>query len=345
MIRLNRFDSWRKTGARLAVAWLCVSPLLITSCSIKTTSDRAIALEQRNFTKVPYGTQAKIIKELLQQNRFTQIEQILNDAIQSQLLTRGGSWYAAAVLDRAFTKPDPQLLIALDSWVRQDPRSSLAYAARGYFYYHYAWSFRGNEYTNKTPKKALQKYWKQLTLCAEDIQQALSIDSENPLALLYVLRLGRNTKMSLETFNQYFAKATAMVPFFLQAYQEKSLYLAPNWYGDATSMLNFVNKSVSSAPRGTAIPLLLPQAHNGICNYRRDCQKSQYFKEPKVWQDIETSYLHLIEDFPQSGVYAYWFAKNARKAGKTKIARQYYELALRREPNNKMIKSKADLFR
>ena len=74
-------------------------------------------------------------------------------------------------------------------------------------------------------------------------------------------------------------------------------------------------------------------------------EKSEYYRRAEVWQDIESSYMRLIEDFPRSGVYAYWFAQRARKAGKMRIAKQYYRLALSREPNNKTILDKASLFK
>lgn len=344
MLKLSQFKIISKNGCKLAALWFCLSPFLIASCQVQAQNNY-LTLNQTAFATVKYEAQANTIKELLRQNKFAQVEQILAEALAKRLLTRGGSLYAAAVLDRVFAELDPQLLIFLDRWVQQNPQSSLAYTARSYFYYFYAWSFRGNKYTNKTSERALQEYTRQLTLCAKDIQQALSINQKNPLALFSALRLGRNGGMPLEIFNQYFERLTAIVPFFNQAYQEKSLYLAPNWYGDSMTMLNFAKTSSISAPRGTAIPLLLPQAHDNLCNYERNCNKSEYYQQPLVWQDIEDSYLRLIEDFPRSGVYAYWFAKKARRAGKTKIARKYYEMALRREPDNKLIRSKQKQFR
>ncbi|MEM7590301.1 MAG: DUF4034 domain-containing protein [Cyanobacteria bacterium P01_A01_bin.83] len=304
-----------------------------------------VNIEQQNFAAIPYEKQAKIIAKLLQENKFVRIEQIINDALQNKLLTRGGSLYGAAILDRLFKQANPDIIVFLNRWIEQRPNSSLAYTARSYFYYFYAWSFRGNKYINLTQENAIQKYLQQLDLSNKDIKQALRLDSENPLALLLLMRIGRNTQISEEIFNQYFEKVTAIVPFFFQAYQEKRAYLAPEWNGDAMTMLSFAKQSTMAAPRGTAIPLLLPQAHNRLCNYRRSCQKSKYYSEPLVWQDIEKSYLRLIEDFPRSGVYPYWFAKKAKQAGKTKIARQYYELAIRREPHNKLIRSKAKLYR
>ena len=45
--------------------------------------------------------------------------------------------------------------------------------------------------------------------------------------------------MSLTEFDRYFTRTTEIVPFFNQAYQEKALYLAPNWHGDTVSLLVF----------------------------------------------------------------------------------------------------------
>ena len=83
---------------------------------------------------------------------------------------------------------------------------------------------------------------------------------------------------------------------------------------------------------------------SSVCGYYPKRSKCEYYNEPFIWQDIEESYLRLIKDFPYSGVYAYWFARIAKQAGKTEIAKKYYKLAIEQEPNNKLIQSKAKIY-
>lgn len=292
-----------------------------------------------NFAVIKYEEQAKIIVNLIQQGQFQQVEQILNDAIQNQTLTRGGFLYAGSILDNIFIDVQPNLLDYLNRWIEQYPDSSLAYTVRAYFYYNYAWSIRGGNYIQKTPEDKIRGYLEQLSLCADDINQALKLDPDNPLALLYVLRIGRNTNMSRAVFEQYMNKATSVVPYYIRAYQEKSIFLAPNWHGSEAALLNFVRKTVATAPEETALPLLLPQAHQDLSKYGGR-NRRQYYNQPQVWNEIEQNFLRLIEDFPRSGIYCLWFAEMAEDAGKEKIAMKYYALALEREPNNSTIQKK-----
>ena len=41
------------------------------------------------------------------------------------------------------------------------------------------------KYTNRTPEEAIQKYIQQIVLCRDDLDRALSLDPDNPLALFF----------------------------------------------------------------------------------------------------------------------------------------------------------------
>lgn len=88
----------------------------------------------------------------------------------------------------------------------------------------------------------------------------------------------------------------------------------------------------ANAPRGTAIPLIVAQAHQSLC--LRYPNKRRYYNREDVWRDIEDSYMRLIEDFPQAGWYPFWFAEVAKEAGRDEVAAQYFRMAQEREPDN-----------
>ena len=174
-----------------------------------------IALE----TTVTFEVQAKHVRELLKQRRFPQVEQIVDRAVKDRTLTRGGSFYGVVLLDYAFSEEfDPSLLAVLDDWVEQSSNRSLAHTARSSFYYHYAWKMRGDRFSSKTPEKAMRDYSRLLAASKADIETALELDPNNPLALFWMLRLGRNQSMPLEVFDEYFERVGQQVPFFLQAF-------------------------------------------------------------------------------------------------------------------------------
>ena len=327
--------------------------ILLTSCNFpsvnkkypftNTNSNYQQISTKYKTSSIIYEKQAKIIKQLLSQFSFQEVEDILEKSIKKQTRSRGGFLYVSSVLSVLADQVDLSLLESLDSWIEQYPESSLAYTVRGYLYYQYAWNIRGKRYVDKTPQDQIREYRRILKLCAEDIAQAIELDSENPLALLYILRVGRNVGMPRDDFEYYFSEATSVVPQFIQAYQEKSLYLAPNWHGNETELLNFARKTVASAPRGTALPIVLPQAHERISKQKK-YNRRDYYNQPQVWNEIEQSYLRLIKDFPRSGFYSLWFAEAAEDAGKYQIAWQYYVIAQQREPSNDLIRRKVFKF-
>lgn len=130
----------------------------------------------------------------------------------------------------------------------------------------------------------------------------------------------------------YFTKAVQTYPHFIQAYQEKAIDLQPQWGGNEQELLRFVRNAAETAPRGTAIPLIVTQSHKSLA--KRSLSKRLYYNRADVWRDLETNYMRLIEDFPQAGWYALWFAETAQDAGRQEIAEQYFKLAQEREPDN-----------
>lgn len=317
------------------------------SFSGSLVQDNSLALiaetPENNPELMLFEDQAEILVNNLSQGRFSEIEQTLTEGIERSYSTRGGSHYSSAVLITSFyaysSSLNPDWLNALNAWVNRYPNSSLAYTARSYFHYYYGWELRGGDYAFETPRQAMEEYREQISLSERDIRRALELDPNNPLALQHMLAIGRSTAMPRDTFEDYFQRAIAQVPFFLQAYQEKSVYLSPNWYGSEQESLNFARESVQNSPRGTAIPLVLIQGHKNLGFHYRD--RSAYYRRPGVWPEIQENYQVLLEDFPDAGLYALWFSEAAQEAGHENLSRRYAAEALQREPHHPAIQARA----
>lgn len=147
------------------------------------------------------------------------------------------------------------------------------------------------------------------------------------------------TELKVKRLKTHFQSLIDAVPYSFSAFQEKSIYLDPRWSGSLQEKLTFVRNAAASAPKNSAVPLIVPQAHSGLSVMYPD--KQQYYNRPDVWHDIETNFERIIENFPCSGVYPLWYAEIAKDAGRYELAREYYNLALRIEPNNPKIKNRA----
>ncbi|PSF35031.1 hypothetical protein C7H19_17975 [Aphanothece hegewaldii CCALA 016] len=342
---MSEIIRYQKINSRWLSLLICLwVPVFITTYSTRILADPTInQIQLKSYTTLEYEAQAENILNLLEQEKYTQIEQILNNSIKEKKLTRGGFYYAVSVLDTAMSSLDPSWVTFLDNWIKKSPNSTIAYSVRAYFHYYQAWDIRGNRYVNKTPAENIQEYLKRLALATADTEKAIALNSNNPIAIFAKLRIKRNMgRSSARDFEPVFKKAITLVPNFMQAYQEKSLYLTPQWGGSEQQVLAFVRQAAKSAPRGTAIPLLVPQAHEDLC--RNYPNKQYYYNQPQVWNEVEKNYLRLIKDFPRAGWYPLWFAEVAKIAKKDQLARQYFKMAISREPNNPEIKRRASKY-
>jgi len=299
-----------------------------------------------NTAKFGVQQQAKIIVRLIKIDKFLRVEEIFNNEIEQQNRTVEGFLYASSLIKEVFfSQFEFGLLSHLDKWIEQSPKSHLAYTARAYFYYMYGWKIRGHEFIPDTSEEQVQGYVKKLNLSVDDIHKAIELDPHNPLAIMKILALGRNGWTDRDVFESYFAAANEIVPYYTEAYQEKSDFLNPKWHGESEEyLLDFIRKSVRDSPRKTAIALLLPQVHREL-SWHKNRDIKEYFKQKKVWYEVETNYLRLIEDFPESGFYPLWFAEVAKYMEKNRLARKYFGLACKRDVNNPVLKAKLQEYK
>ncbi|MEL6927396.1 MAG: DUF4034 domain-containing protein [Cyanobacteria bacterium J06600_6] len=297
-------------------------------------------------TKFGVQQQAKIIVRLIKIDKFSRVEEIFNNEIKQQTHTVEGFLYASSLIKEVFfSQFESGLLSHLNKWIEQAPQSHLAYTARAYFYYMAGWKIRGHEFIPDTPEDQVKGYVENLNLSVNDIHKAIELDPSNPLAIMKILTLGRNGWADGDIFESYFTAANEIVPYYTEAYQEKSDFLNPKWHGESEEyLLDFVRRSVRESPRKTAVALLLPQVHREL-SWHNDRDIKEYFKQKKVWYEVETNYLRLIEDFPESGFYPLWFAEVAKYMGKNRLARKYFALASKRDVNNPVLQAELQEYK
>jgi hypothetical protein len=294
---------------------------------------------KHKFATIPFETQAEEVALLLQQNRFTEIEQIIDQHIQHQTATHGGFYYPDIIFRQLFTEEiisiDSRLEQRLTQWVQTSPNSTTALITRSTFYYYYAWQARGNGYNATIPKPAKEEFLRRLALSSQDFESAYELEPDNPLVLIMALELSKFSGTTKKGFEEYFDAATARIPYMAQAYQQKMNFLRPQWHGSDLKMLNFVRQSAASAPRGSTIPLFVAHAHASIA--QRNISNKTYYNRPDVWADIEASYTRLIEDFPATAIYPAQYAEVAADVGNFNLAQRMIQIAQAREPNHPVV--------
>ena len=342
----------RSILCRSVIAGLCC--LYLPSCndlpqkkthSSFATLTNALPAYTHNFASVPFEQTAQEIADLIQQGEFSKVEDILNTHIEQKTSTRGGFYYPILVIDNAIDEilpsMDDKTLMDLGRWVQSSPESALPYVFRAKYFYEAAWRVRGEKYINETPEENRNGYRELMEYYLDDLNSAFELNPKSPIVLEELLDAGRDVGSPREEFDSLFDQLMEFDPYFAHAYVAKSNYLLPQWRGSKKELLEFIDDSMAKAPRGTALPLLIPFTHDDLGNYGGN-KRTRYLKQPEVWADIEFAYTRLIEDFPKGGLYPAWYAETAADIGKYDIAREYIQVALEREPNHpKVLKIKS----
>lgn len=294
-----------------------------------------------------YEADGKRVRAWIQTGEFSNVEALLKEAVQQKKLTRGGAYYADAVLRVALGGDDvvfsPDTMAQLNQWVEKSPSNPYAYITRAYANQAFIWVKpylyeQGKDGQASDPRRVnledAEALGTPLTFSLLDTEKALKLSANHPLALLSELRLARlwalgsgEEKLLNETFN----KVDQVLPFAFETYMEKTIYLLSK---DKTGgeALNFLRRKVGSAPSNSAMPITLAITHFALQTENTNAR--EYLNKPEVWTEIQENSERVMAAYPQEGIYAGWYAYLAHQAGRSEIARKYSQVAISRDASS-----------
>lgn len=329
------------------------------SRNLSTVEEKYTALVQNRyevFSTAPnsnaglantYEADGKQVRAWIQAGEFAKAEALLKAAVQQKKLTRGGAYYADAVLRVALGGDDvvfsSNTMTQLNQWVEQSPSNPYAYITRAYANQAFIWvkpylyeqSRDGNE---SDPRRInledAEALGTPLTFSILDTEKAQQLAANHPLALLAELRLARlmaiaNADDSL--LDTSFNKIDQVLPFAFETYMEKTIYLLVK---DETGSeaLKFLRSKVGSAPSTSAMPITLAITHFALQTENTNAR--EYLNKPEIWTEIEENTERVMAAYPKEGIYAGWYAYLAHQAGRSDIARKYSQIAISRDASS-----------
>jgi tetratricopeptide (TPR) repeat protein len=323
---------------RLAQAAIATQAQAASATPDAPTAKATAAAPKATTGPEPYVQAATKINGWLQEKRFREVEDFLDPHVKSLTLTPSGNLYAGAVIEIILQEvdafEDPSAFEqSLNLWITQSPASSLAYTLRASYYDKLGWRARGNEYASKVSAERRQKMRHYLTLAMQDAAKAVQLDAQNPLPFGVLYSSGLAMSVDDKLMESFFQRAITIAPQYLEIHQTKLEHLLPKWGGSVEELRAFVKETLQRAPRGSALPIILADAHESIgWDIAKDIRK--YYNTPEVWADIERSFARVREDFPASGYWAARYAMFMGNAGKLAEAEKYFELGVQLEPEN-----------
>ena len=279
---------------------------------------------------------ARGVRMLLRAEGFAQVQVVMSRLLEDKRLTRSGDLFADSVLRHSVIDQDiwhyvADLLPSLDQWVSQGPSSSMARTFRGGYHYGAALQARKEGWAPSVTERGWALMREHLALAQRDLEAAYTLDPANPLPSSLMTSIARLTGADLQSLDLHFRRALQYDPTFYTPYSAKLNYLMPKWSGTEAAMFAFARESMAQAPRGSAIPFLLSEAHSEKGQHLVKDDR-HYLGTPEVWLEIQNVHRRLMEDFPRSGNWPTEYALLVRRAGQLEIAGQYHDLALERDP-------------
>jgi tetratricopeptide (TPR) repeat protein len=281
-----------------------------------------------------YEEGGAIVREMLVQKRFDEVDALLQGLLDAGVLTRNGFLYAGSLIQEAchHASERPALGASLDEWVATRPSSSMAYTFRGSFNYKYAWDARSGRRASEVQGDQWTLMRERAALMRRDLMKAAELDTRNPIPPWLLVAGSRLTGDDQGFVEEWFQRAVELRPCFAQVYMHKIHYLMPKWGNESSdaAMVGFARAVTKAAPRGSALPHLVLLAHHEAARSRRP-RRAEYLAQPEVWNEIKAATERLMEDFPQSGIWPSRYAELASWAKRRDEARRFHEMALERD--------------
>jgi membrane associated rhomboid family serine protease len=150
---------------------------------------------------------------------------------------------------------DPVLLEHLRTWIRQEPKSAIAYLIRDEYYKQAAWTARGEDVPEKVPRRLMDLFTEDLDLATADVQMSISLNPGIPWSYFLLMDAvsGNGNTRTLEAAFQAGIKA---FPGYYELYRMRLYFLTPKWGGSVKGMYAFVDQHAGNSPDTSPLKLL-----------------------------------------------------------------------------------------
>lgn len=188
------------------------------------------------------------------------------------------------------------------------PDQSGPWFLKGRAYVALAWIYRGGGDENTVTKEGLKGMTQSLDTAAEALDRAWKINPADARIAVEMMNVELGQGQGRDRMELWFQRAMQDDPNDNDACDAKLNYIQPKWYGTTRDMLDFGRECVTNSNWGGAVPLVLVDAHWEIYNqYIDPGERTNYWKEPEVWNDISSAYEQYLLSYPNdSGRIAYY---------------------------------------
>jgi hypothetical protein len=181
------------------------------------------------------------------------------------------------------------------------PDAATSWLLKGEGYIQLAWGARGGGYANTVTTEGWTTFSNDLAIAEKSLNHAWELDPKDPRIAVKMIWVELGQGQGRDRMELWFSRAMQLDPNDYDACSAKCLYLEPKWYGSIKEMLSFGRECVTNKEWGGRVPLILIDAHSDIPTYYLDgAEKTNYWKQPEVWQDVKAAYDRFFELNPNA---------------------------------------------
>lgn len=198
-------------------------------------------------------------RRLIRAGRAAELDRQFARALHAQLTEPGAHGRFDYAMYQDFDKPTLGIRSLIETWKRESPDSAYAYTASGIAYVQAAFTARGTDYLDKTPKSNIEAMNRLAALADKDLQRAIKLNPKVTAAYDAMVNLG-----GVETEpDDYGLKAVrnglAIQPDDFGIFETFMWLEQPNWDGSFDDMAMVNRTAQQRAKTNPLLKLLMPR--------------------------------------------------------------------------------------
>ena len=202
---------------------------------------------------------------------------------------------------------------------------SMVLAVMADFHTSHAWDGRGLGFADRVTPDESKLMEERLAVAQVAAEEAWRLDNANSFAARAMMKIELGQGEGTPRMETWFRRAMAADPDCYDACARKLHYLEPKWYGSAEEMAAFGRECLATKRFDAGLPLILIEAHLKAARYTKDDYlrepQHDYFKDPRVWDDVKAVYEPYLKRYPDSLYHRTRYMQLAAWAGQWATAR------------------------
>lgn len=182
-----------------------------------------------------------------------------------------------------------------------------------------AWGERGGGWSSSVTDKGWEGFTEHMEKAEQLLTRAWQMNSNSADTAYLMMQVELGQGRGRSRMEDWFSRAISLDTNYFDAVKLMSFYLEPRWYGSERDTLRFARSCVASDTWGGRVPLVLADVHHSLATYYNLSNSPAYWRRPKVWADVKSSYEKFFAREPDAVSWRHDYAMDAYNCGQYSV--------------------------